>query len=113
MNGTLYDAELHIVHKRVTDNSAEEILGVVGIFFDRKTGGLEHNDFLQSLRAYEFRKVVTLMNQTFPADDVPLMKLTQNVNTERFWNYKGGLTTPPCDETVEWVVFSDVQTISQ
>lgn len=60
VNGTLYDAELHIVHKRVSNTSAEEVLGVVGIFFDRKVGGLQPNDFIESLRANEFRKVITL-----------------------------------------------------
>lgn len=41
------------------------------------------------------------------------MKLTQNINTEIFWNYKGGLTTPNCNEQVEWVVLAEVQSLSQ
>jgi len=33
-------------------------------------------------------------------------------NTDRFYTYKGSLTTPPCSEAVTWILFPDILPIS-
>ena len=107
IGGRSYDLELHLVHVRFDEESATEQLGVVGIMFDRETGGDEENPFIESLYARQVR----IRNETLTRE-IPLMKLTQQVNYEKFYNYKGSLTTPFCAEIVEWLVVDDPQPIS-
>jgi len=104
VDGKYYDLELHIVHL-FEDGS---LGGVVGIFFDRAAGGSSENDFLSSFNFGD-----SYVDEPTQVYDVNLQNFLDGINQERFWCYKGSLTTPPCTEGVYWTVIEEVQSISE
>lgn len=48
------------------------------------------------------------INRTFPLS----LLLPSSDDMERFYTYKGSLTTPPCSETVTWIVFPNPLPVS-
>jgi carbonic anhydrase len=100
INGVLYDAELHLVHK----NKLSGDLGVIAVFFDRDNNKNLNNTFLKSLE----------LNTTDPlVKEIDLMSFLNKIDTEgHLFSYLGSLTTPPCDEIVTWFIINDPQPIS-
>lgn len=62
---------------------------------------------VKNLSAIENFNTSTQLPHTFS-----LSSILSGLDTERFYTYKGSLTTPPCAEAVTWVVFSDYLPIS-
>ena len=92
LNGVKLPMEMHFVHK----NSATGKLAVIGVFVK---AGVE-NATLKKIAS----KLPTAKNATF--DDAALTFSASNfmpVN-QSYFTYSGSLTTPPCSETVTWMV---------
>ena len=86
---------MHIVHA-----SDDELL-VLGILFSTEADN----------NSEWFLEGMNLSNRTTSVD-VKAKDLIQGMASQNFYHYSGSLTTPPCSEIVNWVVFSEPQKIS-
>ncbi|XP_078358474.1 carbonic anhydrase 2-like isoform X2 [Oculina patagonica] len=111
VDGKLYSGELHFVTyntKYVNFDAAADNpdgLSVIAVFFV-DNGGDESNA--------EWQKLTTAMKQIAKADSnkkVPmnlnlynLVPQLRDLSRTSFYSYKGSLTTPPCHQSVNWIV---------
>lgn len=96
VNGKHYPMEVHLVHK----NASGTKLLVVGIFV--KEG--QENAFLKTFSSHlpadapgynSFAEAKTVnVKDLYPAN-------------QAYYTYSGSLTTPPCSQTVRWIVMED------
>lgn len=115
LDGKAYSAELHFVNwnhqsyknpKAATSSNKNDGLLVLGVFI--KIG--KHNS--------EFEKIVNLLHDIHlkdhhvPVHNINMLKLMPE-NTNDYWTYPGSLTTPPCNECVQWILFKDPIEISE
>ncbi len=91
MDGSNYDAELHIVHK---DGSKKM---VVAIFLDKSAD--DKGGVAEFLDRFEWDD---LGDETV---NLPLDFFLNELPDKTFWHYTGSLTTPTCEENVEWYVY--------
>jgi carbonic anhydrase len=114
VDGQSYPGEIHLVHWDCEKYAsfgeaagAEGGLTVLGVFMT--VGDSTHE---------EIQKVVDAlpsiphkgMTEALPVNVNPAKLLPEG---DKFWNYEGSLTTPPCNETVNWIVFKDPITVSK
>jgi carbonic anhydrase len=117
-NGSHYDLEMHMVHSKdnaffytvnsnvSSDPDTQQQKLVVGILFtknDNKTNlnSNTNNTFIQGLK---------LWNTSATVDN---FTLNDFVRTDKFFlHYEGGLTTPTCNEFVNWVVMTQLEKIT-
>jgi carbonic anhydrase len=93
INGKTYPMEAHFVHA----NAAGD-LAVVGVLMEIGKANLV------------FNKIVS----TMPAKEGPAMKADSAINPNgmlpaklTYYRYSGSLTTPPCSETVDWLLLTE------
>lgn len=109
INDIRYPMEMHIIHRNIKYKTVSEALShedglcVLGFFYQLSEH--ESPELVNVIRNIslieEFNKSI-LLNSTFS-----LQSLLGDVDTDRFYTYRGSLTTPPCSEAVRWVLFPD------
>ena len=66
----------------------------------------------------EFEKItkclqdIHLKDHQVPVDHLIIRNLLPK-SLEEFWTYPGSLTTPPCSESVQWLIFKEPLEISE
>lgn len=98
VDGKLFAAELHIVHK-----NADGGLAVVGILLDEGTQNEAFQPFIENLPT-EKSEVANAGVTINAAELLPAEQTT--------FRYSGSLTTPPCSEGVNWLLMTSPVQIS-
>lgn len=89
------------------DEDEADAHAVISIFFDRKLGGNEHNRFIEQLKMKDLHDDVIAYSPY-----IQINRLVQELNIQKMYYYKGGLTTPPCTEIAQFFIINDPQPIS-
>ena len=103
INNQTYDLCLHNVFQK-SDGTGQYL--VIGILWELDTNAPD-DDFITSLN------LTNVAGTSVPITDVGLSSLYSWTNSQQKFNYKGGLTTPTCDEAVEWMVVRTIKKINQ
>lgn len=101
INGKIYNAEVHFVHK---DELSNEYL-VIAIFLDSSIdSSIDSNVFDKSI----YDTGITNTNTTVSID----MSKLNNVFSSDYFTYAGSLTTDPFTADVTWVIFTQASGIN-
>ncbi|EXC22910.1 hypothetical protein L484_007519 [Morus notabilis] len=99
INGNKFDLELHAVHQTPTGQTF-----VFGILYQFG----EPDPFLSSVEDY-LEEISDTGEEIIVVIDPNKIK----IGSQRYYNYIGSLTTPPCTENVVWIVASEIRTVSR
>ena len=103
VNGDRYSGELHFVHQTTNPNAKNtdgDYYTVVGVFLqadDRISAKGTIWELLSNIPNYEQSRMIS--------SRIPYKALLPK--TMQYYHYKGSLTTPLCDEIVQWFVMRD------
>jgi carbonic anhydrase len=107
IDGTQHDIEFHIVHELIRGKTEEEdankykdSLAVLGFLF--KLNKKSH-PFITKMRPHDFGPIPKINFGDL---------LPPNKDDWKFLHYKGSLTSPPCADIVNWIVYPEVLPIS-
>lgn len=84
-------------------------LVVLALFF---VVGKEHHFFRDLIRSIHDLTIINKNLNVLTHDDSGIADVLPS-NMESYYLYNGSLTTPQCNETVRWVVFKEIQEISE
>lgn len=98
--------ELHFVHYSNDGSISADSLAVLSISFELSEDGTS-NEWLDLFMSGDSAKLNTSISSS------AFNTWINSLNTSNFWNYQGSLTTPDCNEIVNWIVVQDAQMASE
>ena len=98
-----YDLAMHNVFQK---SNGEGQYIVVAILWELDTNA-EDDSFITSLN------LANVAGTTVPISNVGLSSLYAWTNSQQKFNYQGSITTPGCEELVEWMVVRTIKKINQ
>ena len=100
---------------RWIDERQTENLAVLAIFFDLDKGGSKPNQFFDTLNLTQINATGLNGTTVLQTSGLDLNSLVQRLdkNQGNFYHYEGSLTTPPCSQSVAWLLVNDPQPISK
>lgn len=100
VEGKALPMELHLVHK-----SEKGSLAVIGVFLKQ---GQENQALQQVWQNMPMQKEQKITKQNISINAAQLLPKNKD-----YYRYFGSLTTPPCSETVNWIVLKEPVEVSQ
>ncbi|XP_070509349.1 carbonic anhydrase 2 [Chironomus tepperi] len=116
LNDIRYPLELHMIHINRKYQTIEEALehrdglAVLAFFFQIREN-LSYGEEIDNIVKH-FSDLNELTDSVTLPYSFSLQSLIGNINTDRFYTYRGSLTTPTCNEAVTWIIFPDTIPIS-
>ena len=114
VNGHMYASELHLVHANLEQYptvpeamQGDNGLCVLGVFLKP---GKAHKGFQ---RVIDLAKRIPYNGDTTEVVGGYDPSILLPEDQSKYWTYSGSLTTPPCWESVNWVVFKDPIEVSE
>ncbi|KAL5677589.1 hypothetical protein ACJX0J_013720, partial [Zea mays] len=107
VNGTRFDAEMHMVHEDSTDAKSK---AVVAVLFSAKAG--KSSKLLRDLKPY-FERLAGKQNGTEEVKGPVVDPAAWIDKASGYYGYEGSLTTPPCTQGVLWTIMSKVADASK
>jgi len=104
INGKLAAGEVHFVHQKVGSSGLDDLM-VVGVLYQEGA----KDDLLSAMGLGETKSTYPLDTPAFNIDSYLESKGVKG----NFYTYDGSLTTPPCTESVRWVVMEKPLTASK
>lgn len=98
INGKTYPMEMHLVHRDKENNHV-----VLAVLFEKG----QNNMMLNNILSY----APIDLNKAYPMDMIYISQLLPK--KRGYYAFDGSLTTPPCNEGVQWIVLKDSVEASQ
>jgi len=105
IDGERFPLEMHLVNKHVTN---DDDLAVAAFLFK-----ISREDNLDLKPITDNLKRIHEYGSETPVQNLSLKKLIKQASQGSYFNYRGSLTTPPCTEDVNWIIFDTKIPISR